>query len=65
MITNWQELQDVLRELLINNKDNYKNKRNEMFNNIYPYLDGKARERIANFIVSPLRTKEKYVYDKL
>ena len=64
-VENWLELTDALKDILINNNDKYKNKRNDMINSIYPNLDGKARERIANFITSSLETKKEYVYDRL
>jgi CDP-glycerol glycerophosphotransferase (TagB/SpsB family) len=51
-VQNWQEMIEKMKDILINNKDEYKNKRFEMINKIYPIIDGKARERIANFIMS-------------
>jgi len=61
-VENWSEMLDALTDILINNNDKYKNKRNEMIHKIYPNLDGKARKRIAKFIISPLKTKEKYAF---
>ena len=62
-VHDWHGLLESLAEILINNNDKYINQRNEMIQNIYPNLDGKARERIAEFVMCPLKTKEKYVFE--
>ena len=62
-VQNWRDMLEALSDILIKNNDTYKDKRNEMMHKIYPNLDGKARERIAKFIMSPLKTKENYSFE--
>jgi len=62
-VDNWHDMLEALADILINNDDKYKNRRSDMIHKIYPNLDGKARERIAKFIVSPLKNKENYNCD--
>lgn len=49
--TNWPELLGYIKEAFTG-KDIHAKARNEMRKAIYPYLDGRARERIVNFILS-------------
>ena len=53
-VTSWYDLSDALSDVLIHNKDEYKIMRTQMFNKIYANLDGNARARIANFIMSSI-----------
>lgn len=49
---NWLELIVHMREILLYGRDEYETRREEMRNLIYPHPDGKACERITQFILS-------------
>ena len=53
-VNNWHELLGAIKELLINNNDSFVKHRNHLHKKIYTNLDGKARKRIANFILGEL-----------
>ncbi len=48
----WSELIGLMREIFIFGRDDYKSRREEMRDLIYPCPDGRACERIAKFILS-------------